>query len=266
MAGTSPLSRFTRASHWRDLLVEMVWRDLKIQYKRSVLGIFWSLLNPLMQFAVLVFVFQYLLRLRVPGHTPYAPFVFVGVLVWSWFSASVQQAALAVTTNPELVRHPGFPPQILPMVTVTKNLVHFVLAVPVLSGFLLASGVVFGVVVVWLPIVILVQYVLTLSLAYFVAALNVLFRDTQHIVGVLLLVAFYATPVFYSPEQVPERFRTFYFCNPMVHIIDATRAVLLRAQTPDFRTLGAVGTAAAVFLVFACWFYDHMSARFVDEV
>ncbi len=252
--------------HWRDLLTELVWRDLKIQYKRSVLGILWSLVNPLVQLMVFVFVFRTLLKLGVPGRAPYASFVFVGVLVWNWFQSSVQQATTAVTASPELIRRPGFPALILPVVTVTKNLIHFLLALPILLGFLLVSGIPFAPVLLLLPAVVLVQYLLTLSLSYFVAALNVLFRDTQHIVGVTLLVAFYATPIFYSPKQVPEEFRNLYYLNPMVHVIDAYRAILLDGQMPDWLGLSAVGIAACLLVVAGYSLFRRMSDRFLDEL
>src|SRR5438270_4067970 len=118
-----------QAVHARDLLRELVARYMKLRYKQSVLGIVWSLLNPLLQLLILYFVFGVLLSLKIPH---YASFLFTGVLVWNWFSSSLLFATGAIVDNRELIKRPGFPIAILPTVTVTSHLIHFLIAIPAL--------------------------------------------------------------------------------------------------------------------------------------
>ena len=126
-----------RLIYMRDLLRELVGRDMKLRYKRSVLGIAWTLLNPLTQLLVFLFVFNLLLPLNIPH---YSSFLFAGILVWNWFQGSLNQSTGAIVDNRELLRRPGFSAAILPIVTVTSHLIHFLLALPVLLLFLMLEG------------------------------------------------------------------------------------------------------------------------------
>src|SRR5262245_33397556 len=171
----------------RDLVYELVVRDLKIRYKRSLLGIGWSLLNPLLQLLVFYFVFRWIVPVQVPN---FAIFLFIGILVWNWFQSSVLFAATAITDNNMLIRQPGFPIAILPVVTVTTNLVNLLLAFPILLFALLFNGFTLKLFVLMLPLIMAAQFVFMLSLAYLVAALQVPYRDTQYLLGVILMLGF----------------------------------------------------------------------------
>ncbi|MCL4401975.1 MAG: ABC transporter permease, partial [Acidobacteria bacterium] len=190
--------------HFRDLLREMVVRDMKLRYKRSALGISWSLLNPLMQLLVFGFVFRLLLPLNIPD---YALFLFTGILVWNWLHSSLYSATGAIVDNAALIRQPGFPAAVLPIVSVAANLVNFLLALPVLIVAHLAAGHPLTGAVLALPLLIAVQFTFTLSLAYLLATLHVPYRDTQYMLGVLLMLGFYLAPVFYDSAAIPERYR-----------------------------------------------------------
>ena len=194
-----------QVQYLRDLLRELVLRDIKVQYKSSVLGIAWSLLNPLFQLLVFIFLFRVVMPLGIDN---YAAFAFSGMLAWSWFQLSMMQAAGAVTSHRELIRRPGFPAAILPAITVTTNLMHLLFALPLLLIFIFSSKGELNVTILALPFVMILQFMFTLSLAYVLATANVLFRDTQHLVGVFLQLLFYFTPVFYSAQQVPHKFQT----------------------------------------------------------
>ena len=126
-----------RLAYLRDLLREMVIRDMKLRYKRSVLGILWSLLNPLIQMLVFTFLSRGVLSLDIPN---YPSFVFTGVLAWNWFQRALSLTAGAITGNRELIRRPGFPTAILPVATVATHLIHFLLALPILLLFLAFGG------------------------------------------------------------------------------------------------------------------------------
>jgi lipopolysaccharide transport system permease protein len=249
--------------HARDLLRELVSRELKLRYKRSVLGLMWSLVTPLLQVLAFNFVFRSVLPLNVPH---YPAFVLTGVLAWTWFQSSLVLASGAIVDNRELIRRPGFPSAALPAVTVATHLVHFLLALPVLLVFVAFDGGRFSADLLALPLVVAIQYVLTLSLAYPIATCHVRFRDTQHLVGVLLTVLFFFTPVFYEARSVPVQFRGLYDLNPMVQILSAYRGVLIQDQPVDLGSLGVLGVVALLMLTLGFEVFRRASFRFVEEL
>lgn len=255
--------RPSRLDYLRDLLRELVVRDIKLRYKRSVLGVVWSLLNPLAQLLIFVFLFRKVLPLNIPN---YPLFVFSGVLAWTWFQSSLFLATGAITDNRELIRRPGFPAAILPVVTVMSNLIHFLLALPILLLFVLITGIHLTSAILMLLVVIALQFLLTLSLAYLVATFHVTFRDTQHLLGILLLLLFYLTPVFYNTSAVPEPYQWLYFLNPMAHLIQAYRTILIQGELPGYLTLLSLGVVSAGLLGLGYTVFVRASYRFVEEL
>ena len=155
---------------------------------------------------------------------------------------------------------------ILPIVAVASNLVHFILALPVLLVFLIANGISPTGAVIALPALLVVQFCLTLGLAYVVATLHVTFRDTQHLLGVLLLLGFYLTPVFYDENVVPPDYRSLYSFNPLTQLLQAYRGIFLLGQLPDGAAFVSVGLTAVVALVLGAIVFVRASARFVEEL
>jgi lipopolysaccharide transport system permease protein len=249
--------------YFYDLLHELVIRDLKLRYKRSILGMAWSLFNPLAQLLVFTFVFTRVLPLNRPNFTP---FLFCGIVTWNCFSASLFGGAVSITNNRELIRRPGFPSPVLPVVQVTSDLLHFLLALPILFVFLLVSGLQPGAAVVFAPLVMLVQFVFTLSLVYMVATVNVRFQDTQYLLGVFLLLLFYLTPTFYDVTQVPAAYQSAYHLNPMLHFIEAYRAIFLKGAVPDLTALAVLFVISLVLLAIGYTIFQRASWRFVEEL
>ena len=247
----------------RDLLLELVLRDLKLRYKGSVLGIAWSLLNPLAQLLVFGLVFSTILPLNIPNYTA---FLFSGLLVWSWFQSSLFAATTVIVDGRSLIKRPGFPVALLPVVTVMANLVHFVLALPVLLLFLLVTGLPLHGTVWLLPLLLGIQFLFTVSIAYFLAAVHVTFRDTQHLVGVFLLLLFYLTPIFYDGSVVPERLQPLYQLNPLFHLLAAYRAILMTGQWPDFAALGLITAVSTGLLFIGFRVFGRASLTFVEEL
>ncbi len=247
----------------RDLLHELVIRDMKVRYKHSILGFVWSLLNPLLHMLVFYFIFRLVLSINVPRYSAY---VFSGLLVYDWFQNSLFQAADAITGNAELIRRPGFPVVLLPIVTVITNLLHFLLALPALIPLLLIEGGAPGKTILALPIVVLLQFVLTLGLAYLVAGVNVSFRDVQYLLSVLLRLFFFLTPIFYDSAKIPERFLPFYRLNPLVPLVTAYRAVLIEGTQPDWLALLVACLLAVGFLYIGYNVFMRLKYRFVEEL
>ncbi|MGJ5628758.1 ABC transporter permease [Nostoc sp. CALU 1950] len=251
-----------RLPYLYDLLRELVSRNMKLLYKRSLLGVAWTLINPLLQLAVFAFVFQTVIPIQTPH---YASFVFTGLLVWTWFQNSLFEATGVITANRPLIRQPGFPKAILPIVITTTGLIHFILALPVLIVFLLFDGIELKPVILFLPIINLIQFAFTISLSYFLAAVNVTFRDTQHTLGVLLQLFFYLTPIFYDHTQV-SAIPPAYYLNPMVHIVGAYRAIFINGTQPDWLGLVLITLAISIALPIGLQFFRRQSDRFVEEL
>jgi lipopolysaccharide transport system permease protein len=247
-----------------DLLRSLVDRDMKLLYKRSLLGIAWTLISPLLQLIVFIFIFQVILPVNVPQ---YSSFVFTGLLVWTWFQSSLFQATGVIVSNRALIRQPGFPNEILPVVTVTTGLIHFILALPVLFIFLIVDGVHFQpIFLLLLPLLQVIQFILTVSFSYFLAALNVTFRDTQHTLGVLLQLLFYVTPIFYDIKNVPSKYHIFYFLNPMVNLVNAYRSILMYGKHPDWLPLLLTVVLTLILLPIGYRIFKHQSNKFVEEI
>jgi lipopolysaccharide transport system permease protein len=246
-----------------DLLRELVARDMKVRYKGSALGIIWSLMNPLMQLLVFNFIFRLVLQLNIPR---YSSFAFSGMLAWTWFQASLLDASGSMINSRELVKRPGFPVAILPVVAVTTHFIYFLLALPILMLFLIIGGSDLKPMVLVLPVVMAVQFVLTLSLGYLVAIASVMFRDAHYLLGVVLQLLFFMTPVFYDAGAVPQRYQTLYHLNPMAQLVATYRGILIEGRPPDWLAMLALLGLAGGLLYIGLGIFRRASYRFAEEV
>jgi len=211
-----------------------VVRDLKVRYKSSVLGFFWSWLNPLLLMIVFTVVFTVMLpNLTIPR---FPVFVLCALLPWNFFQAAVMGATNSIVHNAHLTKKVYFPREILPISTVLSNLVNFVLSLPVLFLFMILFGVPLTLWLVYLPLIIVVQVAFATGVALVLATLNVFYRDTSVIMEVIMQAWFFLTPIFYPAELLPEWKtllgiavpvrRLTYILNPMASIIASYRTVL----------------------------------------
>jgi lipopolysaccharide transport system permease protein len=247
----------------RDLLRELVARDIKLRYKRSILGMAWSLLVPLAQLVVLYVVFHRILPLNIPDYTT---FLFAGILPWTWFHSSLLGASGTIVDNRDLVKQVGFPVAVLPTITVISQLIHFLLALPIFAVFLVLDGYRLSAAILALPVVILIQFMVTLSLAYIVSTFQVRFRDTQYLLGLLLFLLFYLTPVFYDDAQIPAGLQPLYQLNPMVHLLGAYRSILIRGELPESLPLLTLSVLSGALLMLGYAVFMRARNRFVEEL
>ena len=252
-----------RWKHVRDLLRELIARDIKLRYRGSLLGIAWTLLNPLAELLVLLFVFGTVFRVDIPN---FGAYLFTGLLVYGWFQNSLNLATGAIVGNRELVRRPGVPSVILPIVTVASNLVHFVLSLPILFGLLILSGVHITSAVLALPLLIAIEFVFIAGLSYPVATIHVWFRDTQHVLRVALQLLFYLTPIFYKAESVPAAIQPVYRLNPMAPLVDAYRAVLIEGRWPARASMLSLTVISLVALLVGVTWFRRARHRLADEL
>jgi lipopolysaccharide transport system permease protein len=263
MKATSANNLGYRLVYQRDLLRELVSRDIKLRYRRSVLGVAWSLLNPLAQLLVFNFIFSVILPLNIPN---YGTFLFTGLIVWNWFQSTLFAGAGAIVDNRELIKRPGFPIWILPVVTVTTTFIHFFLALPIVFIFIYLSRIQITPAVVALPILFAIQFLFILSLTYLVGTIHVTFRDTQYLLGIFLLLGFYLSPVFYDAAAIPGRFQFIYNLNPMAVLIEAYRSVLMRGDFPNLLRISILGALSIIVLWIGYTIFKRSSLRFVEEL
>ena len=247
----------------KDLLTELIARDFKLRYNRSVLGIAWSLITPLLQLLVFYFVFDLVLTLNIKN---YSLFVIVGVLPWTWFQATLFQASNCITNSSELINQPGFTPEIMPIVAVTCNLINFLLAFPFLFLILIFSDISLGFSIFLIPLILLVQFLFSLSLSYLIAAVNVIFRDTEQILVVLTQLWFFLSPIFYNVDIIPMKYRYVYNLNPLVHLLNAYRAAIMQREIPNFYALGIILLFSLFLLFCGLRFFNNMRFQFVEEL
>lgn len=252
-----------RLIYLRDLVRELVVRDFKLRYNRSILGVGWSLLAPLAQLGVLSFVFRVVLPIHVPNYTT---FLFSGLLPWTWFQSSLFAATTAARQNKDLVQQVGFPVAVFPVIAVASQFIHMLMALPILVFFLWLDGTPVSSALVFLPIIVSLQFSMTLGLAYFVAPLQAIFHDTEHILRITLMLLFYMSAIFYDPASVPTKYSLLFELNPMVYLITAYRTVLLQAELPALLPFLAWTAFAVVLLVAGYRFYMRLHYRFIQEM
>lgn len=212
------ISELKELYRYRELLLNLVIRDLKVRYKNSVLGFFWSLLNPLIQVLVITIVFHYVLGLRARVRD-YSAYVITALMPWAFFQMSLLDSSQSVLLHFAVLKKVYMPREVLPMSTVLANFVHFLLSLVVLFAYAVVRGIHFTPMILFLPVVVFLQLLLNLGLAFFVSALNVYYEDVKYIVAVLTNVLFYLTPVLYPSGFIGDEYFGIYRLNPVAHLI-----------------------------------------------
>jgi ABC-type polysaccharide/polyol phosphate export permease len=262
-------SNLAALARYRGLIQSLVARELKARYRGSVLGFFWSFVNPLLLLSIYSFVFATIMRNTDPKTTPYPVFMFCGLLPWTWFSASLNEASGSLISGGNLIKKVLFPAEVLPIVSVLTNMVHFLLGLIILAGFMVwHQHFPVWAHLAWFPIVVVVQLVLTLGLALVFAALTVHFRDLRDLLANLLTFWFFATPIiyFYASESMAPYKRIFNF-NPFFHIVVAYQEVLFfQGAFGAWRGLAAIGVASLVLFVLGYWLFDRLRDSFAEAV
>jgi ABC-type polysaccharide/polyol phosphate export permease len=254
---------------YRGLIQTLVARDLKARYRGSVLGFFWSFINPLLLLLIYSFVFTTVLPGAHPAEMqPYALFMFCGILPWTWFSASLIESSNVLISGGNLIKKVLFPAEVLPVVTVLANMVHFFLGLPILAGFLIYYQRPLDLLeLAWFPVIVLVQLVLTTGLALLLSALTVHFRDLKDILSNLLTFWFFATPIIYPMQAAPPGMRWALNLNPMSHMAIAYQEVLFYpGPFGHWRWMVAMAAGAIVVFLGGYFVFDRLRDSFAEEV
>jgi lipopolysaccharide transport system permease protein len=252
--------------HWQrflDILFVLVSRDFKGRYRDTFLGMLWPMISPLLFLGTFYFVFKVVLDIGIPR---YASFMFVGLIVWSWFQTSLIQGAAMITSHPNLVRQPGFPVATLPAVAVVASFINFAISLPILLIVIVAEGGGVSPAMLVLPWLVLVQFILTLGIAYLLAAMNVHFRDTQYVLPVVLQLGYFAIPIFYDRYHVPARFRGLFDYNPLAVLVAAYRQVLIEGRLPDGAGMAFVSIVSLLVLAIGYLYFQRSRDGFLEDI
>lgn len=255
----------SQVSHTWELLVLLTARELKLRYQGTILGFLWTMAKPLLLGLVLYFALNRVLGIKV-GDAPYHLFLLSALFPWGWFQASVQFSASSFSNNAPLLKKVYFPRFVLPLSTVTNQLFHFSLSIPILMLLLIASGRYPG--PEWLlgiPVLIAIQLLLLAGAVLAVASFNVFLRDLEHLVEVFLNLWFYMTPILYSLDRVPEKVQPVMLINPMTSLIEAWRDLFLDNKLPSADIWPAL-VFTAVALVAGIIVFKTLEERFEDAL
>ena len=256
---------FNELWRYRELIYFLTWRDIKVRYKQAVLGIAWALLQPLLTVLILTVVFGILLQTPSQG-LPYPLFAISALLPWQLFANALQRSSISLVGNANLITKIFFPRLAIPLSSVMAALVDFGVSFFVLIGMMVYYRYMPGWNILLLPVIILFALLTALSVGLWLSAINVQYRDVQHMVPFIVQVWMYASPIVYPIDIIPEGiWRTLYGLNPMVGVIQSYRWALLGGDQPDATMLISI-VVVIILLVSGVYYFRRMEKTFADIV
>ncbi|MPZ48891.1 MAG: hypothetical protein GEU75_06195 [Dehalococcoidia bacterium] len=253
---------------WRhhELLRHLMIRDIKAQYKQSMLGYAWILLNPICQLAIMSFVFTTALRPSSQGDVPFSLFLAVGLLPWIFFANATTSATMSITSGPNLIKSVYFPREMLVIASVLVRLVDLAAGLLIVGALMVAHGQPVLWTVVWMPLLVAIHVMFVVGLSLPLAALNLFFRDVRFLVATAIALWFFLTPIFYSLSAVPERYRLIYDLNPNARLIQAYRWALFEGVSPPIESVLWAFALSGASLVLGYYVFKRMEPYFADFV
>ncbi len=255
---------------YRELVYFLTWRDIKVRYKQAALGVAWAIIQPIVHMVIFTLIFGRLAGLKTDAGVPqewYPIFSFAALLPWQLFQGALQRSGISLVGNANLLTKVYFPRLIIPFSAVAAGLVDFGVSFLVLAGLMIYYRVPFTVNMLWLPALILLALLAALAVGLWLSALNVQYRDVQHMIPFLLQAWMYASPVVYSIDMIPADgpWRLIYGLNPMTGVIQGFRWALLGSNPPDYLLLGSV-VMVLVLLLSGLYYFRRMERNFADMV
>jgi len=250
---------------YRELLYFLIWRDIKVRYKQTVLGAAWAIIQPFFTMVVFSLFFGRLAKMPSDG-IPYPIFAYAALVPWTFFAYGLSQSSNSLVGNANLIKKVYFPRLVVPISSVISGVFDFILAFVVLLGMMLYYGIFPTVSIVWLPFLLLLTFITSLGVGLWLSALNVQFRDVRYTVPFLTQFWLFATPIAYPSSLLSEPWRTLYGINPMVGVVEGFRWALLGTDTaPGPIIIVSTVVALVVFVGGAFWF-RKMEKTFADVV
>lgn len=248
---------------YRELVYFLMWRDVSVRYKQTVLGIAWAIIQPFFTMVVFSLFFGRLAKIPSDG-IPYPIFSYAALVPWTFFANSLTQSANSLVGSASLIKKVYFPRLAIPIATVLAGVIDFILAFVVLLAMMLYYGIVPTLNILWLPLLALLALVTSLGVGLWLSALNVQFRDVRYTVPFLTQLWMFITPVAYPSSLIPEPWRALYGLNPMVGVVEGFRWALLGTTTAPGAILFASTSVALVFLISGAFYFRRMEKTFAD--
>lgn len=249
------------AYRYYDLIIELLKKELRVRYKQMVLGYIWSIASPLMYAALYYFVFKIVLNVQTEN---YPVFLTCSLFAWQWFANSVSVGGMTFLGNAPIIKKTLFPRNLISFVAVLQDAVHFLITIPVMIIFLLMFNITPKLNwLVYIPLLLIVQFIMTYSLNLMIASINLFFRDLERIIQLFLTLMFYGTPVLYSESMIPKEYQFILYFNPMASMIINWRAVLLSGEF-SFNLFFISAIWAVALVIIAHWIYNKLVWRFAE--
>jgi lipopolysaccharide transport system permease protein len=249
----------------RELIYFLTWRDLKVRYKQTILGASWAILKPFLSMVVFSIFFGGLAKMP-SDNIPYPIFSYAALLPWTLFSGGLSDAAKSLVSNSNMITKIYFPRAILPLSAVLGNIVDFFIAFVVLLLMMLFYHIAPTTAVWTLPLFLIQALVASLGVGLWLAAMDVLYRDVNYVVGFLTQLWMFITPVVYSSSLVSSKWQVVYALNPMTGVVDGFRWALLGTAAPDASTFIVSACVSIIFLITGMFYFRHMEHQFADMV
>jgi lipopolysaccharide transport system permease protein len=251
--------------HFKELLIELVKREIKARYKQSILGYAWVVLVPLINLAVLTVVFSYFVRVPTGG-IPYPLYLFTALIPWTFTSNAIAAATGSLSANSSLITKIYLPREVFPTAAVLAKLIDLLLSFIILLIFIPLFGQSYHLSMLLIPIIFLFHLMLVLGISFILSAVNVFFRDVENILSVLLMVWLYLTPIIYPPEMIPANIRPFFSLNPLMPIINSYRNIILYGVNPPTDSFIYAAVSSTAVFVIGYLFFRNRSKFFADVI
>jgi lipopolysaccharide transport system permease protein len=249
----------------RELLYLLVWRDIKVRYKQTAIGVSWVILQPLITMLIFTAIFGYMAKMPSDG-VWYPAFTLAALLPWTYFSQAITRSGGSLVSNANLVSKIYFPRLLLPLANIVAPLVDLGLSLIVLFGLFAYAGIPLTWKVITLPVFILLAMLTAMGLSLFVSAMNVRYRDVGHAIPFLVQILMFVSPIVYPVSLVPEQWRLLYSLNPMAGVIEGFRWALLGKALPDLMMMSASFLVLLVVVLAGMMYFRQMERRFADVI
>lgn len=250
--------------NYRQLLKSNIQKEIRGKYKGSFLGILWSFVNPLLQVLIYALVFPFIMKNTQDN---YVVFLIIGILPWTWFVTSINQGTPCILFNAGIIKKVYFPREILPISVVASGLINFLISCIVIILFLLFSGIGFSIYLLFVPFIILIQFILTLGILLITSAVDVYIRDAEYIINFIVNMLFYATPILYSPDIFAGSPISWLFkINPLAVIMTGYRDALFYQVMPNLSSLFIILIVSIIVLIVGIAVFRKLEKGFAEEV
>ena len=249
--------------NYREMVYNLVKKDLRGRYKGSVLGFLWTFINPLLQLAVYTMVFSTIMRVNVDKFYMY---LFIALIPWIFFTTSVLSGTISIIQNKDLIKKIYFPRIIIPISTVLATFMNMIFSMAVVILALFISGIGISYYVLLLPVIMVLEFFLVLGMVFLFSSLNVFFRDIEYILSIIMMIWFYMTPIVYTVEMIPEKYKTLFYLNPMTNIVIFYRDILFYKRMPSFGFMGGVFLYSLAMIVIGFFVFQKLQKNFVEEL